>query len=161
MFCHVDKLDSFGERVSYLLDKSGLSPLDVAQKIGSSPGAVKTWQVDTEPKFFAALKLSRFFKVSPWWLAFGEDEPPESLPTIDANERVWQTIEELRAASRSTVEGAKIVERSVAQVSGRVDSLETRLELVLQQFEAKLRLVQNTTTPIVGNQRLNDEGRAS
>lgn len=97
------KVSTLEERLSALLDNSGVVDSSVAEAIGVSRQALSSWRTGVRsPKETAILALADYFKVDPVWL-MGYDVPPtpeaspRRLPTSADEERLltlWRNADD-------------------------------------------------------------------
>ncbi len=111
-----DEAATFGDRLTAGREAIGLTPEDLAQRLGVTERTLTAWEQDMSgPRANRLQMLAAVLNVSLRWLVTGEGEPPSELRAV-SSEDAGAILEELRA-----------LRNEAERTSARLQALETRL----------------------------------
>jgi transcriptional regulator with XRE-family HTH domain len=86
--------DTFAERLRTLRTRRHLTPSALAHAVGVTEGAIRQMESGQtrSASFLVGLKLSNVLGVSPWFLATGRDDPPETESLAQGSVALWERL---------------------------------------------------------------------
>jgi transcriptional regulator with XRE-family HTH domain len=88
--------ETFGERLRSLRERRRLTPSSLAHAVGVTEGAIRQMESGQtkSASFVVGLRLAALFGVTPWYLATGQDGPPDEVARATETSLV-SVVEEL------------------------------------------------------------------
>ncbi len=122
---YAEEYATFGDRLAAAREARGLSPEDLAHRLGVRAKTVQQWEEDAiEPRGNRMQMIAGMLSVSLKWLLTGEGPGVASPETDDARE-LPRLLGDLRG-----------LRQDAATLVGRISSLETRVERLLAREAA-------------------------
>jgi transcriptional regulator with XRE-family HTH domain len=106
-------LKSFGERLSYLRNKKGLSQEELSKILKIAKSTLGMYEIDKrEPNHEMTAKIAEFFDVKVGWLTTGKIEK-ESVPSTLPEAVILNVIKEAEAKYNINLRDDPLVEEAV------------------------------------------------
>lgn len=85
IYTEAPDMDTFGGRLSRARDASGITPAQLARRLGVKTMTIQAWESDrSEPRANRLTMLAAFLGVSPTWLLSGVGQAPEEEVRLSA-----------------------------------------------------------------------------
>lgn len=94
-------METFWDRIQFILDKRGMTALSLSQSVGLSQSAITNYKNGSYPKADIAVKIAQLLGVSVEYLVTGTDLKVQEIDTVPADlEPILKRIESLDGIKR-------------------------------------------------------------